>query len=321
MGIRSFAAPLALAISFVMFGAAKAQEYPTRTVRLIVPFTAGGATDTAARLVARHLEGQWKQPVVVENRPGGAQMVGGEAAKNSPADGYTILCYISDLAHEDLLTDTTFNLLRDFQQVAMIAGSGVVLTVPSSHPASTLREFINYAKANPGKVNEATIGPTGVPQITRMWQANQANVTKVSFNGGSVAIVAVLGGQVDIVGASPLDVIAHQKAGKVKLLAYSDADRHPLFPSTPTFAEALGTQDFTWRYYIALAVPRGTPANVVGRLNQSTIAAVEDPEVKGRFDTLGMRTFRETPAGARAADEAVRRTAEQLIAAGILKKR
>lgn len=321
MKIRSLAATLVVTLGALAPGFAMAQDYPARPVKLVVPFTAGGATDTAARLVASHFEKQWKQPVIVENRPGGAQIVGGEAVKNAPQDGYTLFFYVGSLAYEDLLTDTNFNLMRDFQQAAMLAGSGVVLTVLSSHPANSLRDFINYSKANPGKVNEGTVGPTGVPEIAKMWLDTQAGVTKVPYNGGALAIAAVLGGQVDVYGASPLDVIAHFKAGKVKLLAYSEGDRHPMFPNTPTFAEVLGTSDYTWRYYFALAVPRGAPGNVVARVNQAALAAVDDAEVKGRFEALGLRTYKETPAGVRAADEAVRKSAERLIAAGILKKR
>jgi tripartite-type tricarboxylate transporter receptor subunit TctC len=310
---------LALLLTALTGVSAIAQTYPARPVKVVVGFPPGGATDIAARVVASALEEQWKQPFLVENRPGGAQVLGADAVKNAAPDGYTLLFYSNSLASQDLLAQTSINLLRDFQQIARICGSGLFIAVPADSPASTLASFIAYAKANPGKLNEATAGPIAIPEIRKLWLDSGANIVHVPYKGGAPALTALLAGEVQVYGISPLAVQQVAQAGKVKLIAYTDAERHAQYPNVQTIAEVTRSQEYNWGLHFALAVVNGVPPDLVARLNAAVVAVVNNATLKPKFEALGMRTYKDTPQMARAADEAYRKDVERMIAAGLLK--
>jgi tripartite-type tricarboxylate transporter receptor subunit TctC len=314
-------ARIALTAGIALCGAAAhAQDFPNKAVKIVVTLPAGGATDGVARLVGSFLDKTWKQPVIVENRPGGGQIIGGEFVKNSPPDGYTVALFAHSLSYEDLLTKTTFNPMTDLTPIALIAGSGYVLTVPAAFPATNLKEFVAYSKANPGKVNEGTVGPTGVAEIQKLWIDLAANVTRVPYKGGALIMPALTAGEVQLYGASPPDVFQLSKAGRVRPIAYTEQVRHPMFPDVPTIAESgVGANSFNARYYFAVAGPAGTPAAVVSKMNAAIAAAVDSPEIKEKLTGFGMRVMKESPEGVRATLAGTRASAQALITAGILK--
>jgi tripartite-type tricarboxylate transporter receptor subunit TctC len=316
-----FFARIATAIGIAMISVAvHAQDYPNKAVKIVVTLPAGGATDAVARLIGSFLDKTWKQPVIVENRPGGGQIIGGEFVKNSPPDGYTVALFAHSLTYEDLLTKTTFNPMTDLTPMALIAGSGYVLTVPAAFPANNLKEFVAYSKANPGKVNEGTVGPTGVAEIQKLWIDLGADVTRVPYKGGALIVPALTAGEVQLYGASAPDVFQLSKAGRVRPIAYTEQVRHPMFPDVPTIAESgVGANAFDARYYFAVAGPAGTPVAVVNKMNAAIGAAVDSPEIKEKLTSFGMRAMKESPDRVRATLAGTRAGAQALIAAGILK--
>ena len=297
-----------------------AQEYPNKPVKLVVTLPAGGATDAVARLLGAYLDKAWKQPIVVENRPGGGQLIAAEYVKNSAPDGYTLVMFAHSLAYEDLLTKTTYNPTTDMVPMAMIAGSGYVLSVPAALPVNNFREFIAYVKANPGKVNEGTVGPTGVAEIQKLWKDLGADIVKVPYKGGALVVPALTANEVQLYTASAPDVFQLSKAGRVRPNAYTELQRHPMFPDVQTIAESgAGVPAFEARFYFAIAGPVGVPANVIARVNAGIAGAVDSAEVKDKLTTFGMRPYKETPERTRAIIAGTRTGAQAMIAAGILK--
>ena len=317
--MRLFSA-MTMAASFVaLTGTGVAQELPTRPVKMIVPFSPGGTTDATARVLGGALEKNWKQPVIVENKPGGSQVVGGEYLKTQAPDGHSMMMYSHAIVAVDLQTRTTFNLLNDTVQFATVAGSGLVLTVPANSTAKTLREFVAYAKARPGKVNEGTVGANGVNEIRKLWVDLGLDIQKVPYKGGSNTIAALAAGEIDLYAASPLDVVQLAKAGKVIPIGYTETQRHPLFPDVPTAAETLGMPGYEARYYFGIAGPKGVPAAIVTRINRSVIAAIDTPEVKEKLDLLGLRSYKDSPEQLVANLQKARAETQAMIAAGIIK--
>lgn len=297
-----------------------AQEYPNKPVKLVVALPAGGAADGVARLLASYLDKTWKQPIVVENRPGGGQLIGAEYVKNSAPDGYALVMFAHSLVYQDLLTKTTYNPTTDMTPMAMIAGSGYVLSVPIALPVNNFKEFIAYVKANPGKVNEGTVGPSGVAEIQKLWQDLGANIVRVPYKGGALVVPALTSGEIQLYAASVPDVFQLSRAGRVRPIAYSEQQRHPLFPDVQTIAESgAGVPAFEARFYFAIAGPVGVPANVIARVNAGIAGAVDSAEVKDKLTAFGMRSYKDTPERTRAILAGTRAGAQAMIAAGILK--
>ena len=314
-------ARIALAVGIALSGTtAHAQDFPNKPVKIVVALPAGGATDGVARLVGAFLDKTWKQPVVVENRPGGAQIIAGDYVKNSAPDGYTVVLFAHSLSYEDLLTKTAFNPMTDLAPIALIAGSGYVLTVPAAFPAKDFKEFIAYVKANPGKVNEGTVGPTSVNEIQKLWKDLAVDIVKVPYKGGALIMPALTANEVQLYAASVPDVLQLSKAGRVRPIGYTEKQRHPLFPDVQTIAESgMGVPNFEARYYFAVAGPAATPAAAIGRINAGIAQAVDSPEIREKLSSFGMRPLKETPEGVRATLAGTRASAQSMIAAGILK--
>jgi tripartite-type tricarboxylate transporter receptor subunit TctC len=216
---------LLLAIPTASLAQSRAADYPSRPVRLVLPFPPGGTTDSAGRMYANALQGVLKQSVVIENKPGGNLIIGAGDVARSAADGYSLLFSTHSIGYENLLTtDMPFNPQRDLTPVGVIAGSGVVFAVLPSFPAKNWAEFMSYVKANPGKVNQARVGP-GLIELADMWSGLGLDMTDVPYKGGAAALTALLSGEVQIYGHSPAETAKLVEQGKLRALAYSDRVR------------------------------------------------------------------------------------------------
>ena len=295
--------------------AQRAADFPTKPVRLVVAFPAGGTTDTTARVVANGLSALWKQSVVVENRPGGNQVIAGDAVAKSAPDGYTLLIASHGLAYEGLLNkELPFNPLRDLTPVANIVGSGLVFIVPAALPVSNFAEFIAYVKANPGKTNQAQV-VGGITELKDLWTQLGANIVDVSYKGGVAALAALISNEVQLYAHSPGDVVQQAKAGKVKPIAYSDKVRHPLLPDLPSLPEATGLSH-SYRFWFGLWGPGNMPADVVSRVNASLNDVLRTPEARERLSGLGLQVYGGSTDDMRQEISGVVKRIEDLLARG-----
>jgi tripartite-type tricarboxylate transporter receptor subunit TctC len=276
---------------------ARAQTYPSRPVRLIVGFPAGGGADTLARLTAQWLSERLGQPFIVENRPGAGTNIATEAVVHAPADGHTLLLVgPSNATNATLFERLNFNFIRDIAPVAGIARVAFVLLVNPSLPAKTFLEFLAYAKANPAKVNMASSG-SGTPshiagELFKMMAG--VNMLHVPYRGDVPAITDLLGGQVQVYFGTLSGSIEHIRSGKLRALAVTTAARSEMLPDVPTIGEFVpGYEASTWS---GVGAPTATPAEIVEKLNKETNAALVDPKMKARLLNLGGTPMPMTPA-------------------------
>jgi tripartite-type tricarboxylate transporter receptor subunit TctC len=267
---------------------ARAQSYPSRPVRMIVPFGPAGTTDIVARLIGQWLSEHLGQQFVVENRPGGAGNIGTEAVVRAPADGYTLLMIdVSPAINATLFDKLNFNFIRDIAPVANIVRVPNVMVVNPAFPAKTVPEFIAHAKANPGKISLASAG-IGTPnhvagELFKMMAG--LDLVHVPYRGGGPAIADLLGGQVDVTFAVVTTAIEYIRTGKLRALAVTSTTRQEALPDIPTVADFLpGYEASGW---FGLFAPRNTPAEIIDKLNKEINAALADPKVKARLADLG----------------------------------
>jgi tripartite-type tricarboxylate transporter receptor subunit TctC len=283
-------AALAVALpTLLQSWSAQAQTYPTKPIRLIVPFPAGGATDILARALSNKLGEKLSQSIVVENRPGAGGTIGSDAAAKAAADGYTLLLATSS-THSigpAINPKIPYNAFEDFTPLGYVASSPNLVLVPNSSPAKTVREFIDYAKKNPGKLNYASSGNgTIVHLTTEVFKAmSDTYILHIPYRGTALAIPDLVSGKVDVLFDSLVTGLPHVKDGKLRALAVTSSARTPLAPDLPAVSEVLpGFESTTW---FGLYGPKGLPADVVQRINTAMNAALADPEVKERFARLG----------------------------------
>ena len=293
--VKSFAgAALATAAAFPVTGLAQsAADYPSKTVRLIVPFAPGGATDTLARLAGASMSTRFKQPVVVENRPGGNTLIGLEATAKSPPDGYTLTVTSSNVATEQVVNkEWPLRVERDLATISVFAGGGYAVTVSSATGVKSLKELIDYVKANPGKVNQAEAGAISTDMAILKQRIGLPAVESILYKGGPMSVQAILSGEVQIYGAAVLDVASLHKAGRLRVIAYTERERHPLIPDVPTVAESnVGVNDFEAGFFFALMGPVGIPADILSRLNAAAVGMVREPEFLEKTNQFGMRVY------------------------------
>jgi tripartite-type tricarboxylate transporter receptor subunit TctC len=257
---------------------ARAQTYPTRPVRLIVGYPAGGVADVVARLISQWLSERLGQPFVIENRPGAGTNIAAEAVVRAPADGYTFfLPTAANAINATLYDKLNFNFLRDIAPVAGINRFPIVMVVNSSFPVKTVPEFVAYAKANPGKINMASIGMIHVP-----------------YRGGGAALTDLLSGQVQVFFPAVSGYIEHIRAGRLRALAVMTTARLEVLPGIPAmsdFVPGLEASDWT-----GLGAPKNTPAEIVEKLNKEINAGLADPQLKVRIADLGGAVLGGSPA-------------------------
>jgi tripartite-type tricarboxylate transporter receptor subunit TctC len=281
----------------VVSSIARAQTYPTRPVRLIVGFPAGGGADTLARLTAQWLSERLGQPFIVENRPGAGTNIATEAVVHAPADGHTLLFVGAPNAINATLYDRlSFNFIRDIAPVAGIARQAFVLLVNPSLPAKTFLEFLAYAKANPAKVNMASSGSGTTSHIAGELFKMMAgvNMLHVPYRGDVPAITDLLGGQVQVYFGTLSGSIEYIRSGKLRALAVTTATRSESLPGIPTVADMVpGYEASTWS---GVGAPKATPAEIVDKLNREINAGLADPKIKARLADLGSTPLVGSPA-------------------------
>jgi tripartite-type tricarboxylate transporter receptor subunit TctC len=268
--------------AFLSFPAA-AQSYPSKPIRLIVPFAAGGGNDNVARLVGKRLADGLGQPVLVDNRPGAGGVVGAELAAKSAPDGYTLFLggvgshAINPNLHEKLPYDP----IKDFAPVALLAQAPLVLVVHPSVPAKSVAELTAYARAHPGKLNFASNGNGSSSQLAAVMFDSMAGVemVHVPYKGLSPALADLLSGQVQLMFSSVVAILPHIKAGKLRGLAVTGAKRLASLPELPTIAES-GLPGYEASSWYGILAPAGTPRDIVMKLNAGLAKALEQPEVR-----------------------------------------
>lgn len=265
-----------------------AQWKPDRPIKLVVPFSPGGATDITARTIADGVAVTLGQPLIIENNGAASGIVGTEAGARAAPDGYTWT-----LAHDPPFTilphvrKLSYDPLKDFEHVSMIATIPMVLVVRPGLPINSVRELIDYARSNPGKL---TIGSSGTGATSHLAAElfkyeTKTNLLHVPYKGQAQAVTDVMGGQIDMIFSSFGPVVQHVKSGKLKALGVSVPRRFPTLPEVPTIAETVPGFDFS--VWTGIAVPAGTPALVREQIHASVVKALEAPAVKSRFETLG----------------------------------
>ena len=289
---------LAAAVCLALAPAAGfAQAYPAKPIRLIVPFPAGGATDILARALSQKLGEKIGQTVVVENRPGAGGTIGADAASKSVADGYTLLLATSS-THSigpAINPKIPYNAETDFTPIVYVASSPNVVVVPNSSPVKNMRELIDYARKNPGKLNYASSGNGTIVHLTTEYFKAQSDtfILHIPYRGTALAIPDLVSGKVDVLFDSFVTGMPHVKDGKLRALAVTTAKRSALAPDMPTVSEVLpGFESVTW---FGLYGPKAMPQDLALKVNQAVNAALADTDVKERFARLGAEPAGGTP--------------------------
>jgi tripartite-type tricarboxylate transporter receptor subunit TctC len=288
---------LAASIPFASLASrhAFADAWPTRSVRVIVPYAPGGSTDVVTRITAEGLSRTWGQQAVVENRPGAGTNLAAALVAGSDPDGYVMLTGTSALAITRLLYRSIPYQLSDLAPVAMICTFPLLLLVPKSSPAKSVPEFIDFAKQNKGRVTYASPGVGSPPHLAGELFKRMAGIemTHVPYRGDAPALTDTIAGRVDLQIGGPV-MLEQVRSGQVRGLAFASAKRSPLEPEMPTVAEA-GFPDFDVSGFFAFFVPAKTPRAIVDKINADTVAVVRDPAVKAKFAKIGMVTVGSTP--------------------------
>jgi tripartite-type tricarboxylate transporter receptor subunit TctC len=285
---------------------ARADAWPDKAVRIIVPFPAGGATDVVSRLLAQKLSEAWHQSVVVEDRAGAGGNIGADVVAKAAPDGYTLLMTAGGIvtANPFIYKSMTFDPAKDLVPITNVATGPQIVLVNNDFPAKTMKEFIDYVHANPGKVN---FGSAGVGSQVHLAEENLAysgklDMVHIPYKGEALAITDLLGGQVQMVAPNLAAAINLVKQGKLRALGVTSATRNPQLPDVPAVAEAIpGFENAGW---FGLMAPAGTPEAIVDKVYRDTAAALKGEDLKARFAQLGMAPVGNTPAQLAAAIKA-----------------
>jgi tripartite-type tricarboxylate transporter receptor subunit TctC len=298
---RRFLRLTGLAASSAVSRTTFADSYPSRPLRWIVPFPAGGSTDLIARLLGEWLAARLGQPVIIENKPGGGTNIAVQAVVNAPADGYTLLFAVAtNVINPSLYKSLPFDFQRDIAPVAGLAELPLVLDVTPALPANTVPEFIAYAKANPGKINFASFGARTISHLAiELFKISAGiDVVHVPYQGGAPMLTDLLSGRIQAgIDALP-NSLPHIKSGGVRALAVLSAKRTPALPDVPTMGETIAGFEVT--PWTALGVPSGTSNELVERLNREINAGLADPGIRARMAEVGGVPLVYSPAELRA---------------------
>ncbi|MEI7531439.1 MAG: tripartite tricarboxylate transporter substrate binding protein [Betaproteobacteria bacterium] len=270
------------------YALAQTAAFPSKPVKLITPYPAGGSSDLMGRVIGQKLSVAWNQAVVIENKPGAAGSIGMEYAKQQPNDGYAfVIGNMGPAGVNPLLSKVHYDMDKDFIAVGLIATGPNVLVVSENSPYKTLADLIAAAKANPGKISFGSSGPGSLSHLSTEMLMRQAGVTliHVPYKGGGLAINDVLAGHIDMIISDGLPAAQFIKANKLRPLAITSAKRNNLFPGVPTFAEA-GVQGLVALNWWGVFLPAGTPKPIVDQYQSTFMKVMNDPEVKKQINNL-----------------------------------
>ena len=272
-----------------------AQNYPNRPARVIVPLAAGGGMDTVTRGLAQKLGDTFGQTFVVDNRPGAGSLVGLEILANAAPDGYTLMMISATTVVHPILYKSRFDILRDFTPVSQVTAQGYVLVVHPTIPAKSAAELVEYARANPGKLDYSSSGiGSPIHMSTELFQiATGTRMTHIPYKGMGAAYVDLLGGRIQLSFATIISSLPHVKSGRLRALAVTPAKRAPALPDVPTLGEA-GVPVVVVNWY-GLIAPAGTPKAVVGQISGETAKAMQSPDMMKRLVAEGSEAVGGTP--------------------------
>ena len=292
------AALAAALLAAVVTTAPCAQEFPTRPVRVIVPFSPGGAVDGPMRVIAQELGKRWGQQVVVENKPGAGATIGSEMVAKAAPDGYTLLLASQTNAiSATLYTKLPFDPVEDFTPITLIGREPGVIVVNPAFPPKTFQEFVAYVKARPGQVDYASSGNGSGQHLFMALLASMTGMklTHVPYKGSGQATTDLLGGQIMVSIPGTAGMVGHIKAGKLRPLAVTGATRSPQLPDVPTVMES-GVPGYEAYVWMGLLAPKGTPAAIVEKIQRDVVAVLQTNEVRGYMATAGIEVVGSTPA-------------------------
>jgi tripartite-type tricarboxylate transporter receptor subunit TctC len=301
--------------------AAYGQPYPNKAIRWIVPYPGGGITDVVTRVVTQKMSGPLGQPIIVDNRPGANSILGADLASKAPADGYTILTVIAAHAANTTLYagKLPFDPVKGFAPISLAAIAPLILTVNNNFPAKDVNDLINYAKANPGKVNFGSSGIGAAAHLTTelLKQTAGIDMVHIPYKGTAPALTAVMANDIQVLVDVPSTLMPHVRGGKIKALAMFSAKRVPGAMEVPTMAEAGGPplESSTWVLFLA---PAGTPREIVNRLSAETQKAINESDIKERFSQIGIEPVGGTPEqAAQFLDTEIAKWAKVITSAGV----
>lgn len=291
-----FLAPLLLALAAVLPWPAQAQAYPNKPIRLVVPFPAGGATDIFARAVSQKLGERLGTTVVVDNKPGAGGTIGSDLAAKAPADGYTLLlATTSTHSIGPSFGKVPYDAVADFTPIAHVGNAPSIMLVPTSSPAKSVKEWVEYARKNPGKLNYASSGNGTVVHLGTEYFKAQAGLflVHIPYRGTALAIPDLVSGKLDVLFDSLPSGLPHVKEGRLRALGITSARRSPLLPDLPAISETVpGYETVTW---FGMYGPKGLPADIVHRISTALNQALQDADVKDRLARLGIEPVGGTP--------------------------
>jgi tripartite-type tricarboxylate transporter receptor subunit TctC len=311
----------ALLVLALALAQASLAQYPSRPIRWVVPYTPAGITDSVTRLVTQRLEASLGQPVVVENKPGANSIVGAEAVARSAPDGYTGLTVIAAHAANATLYSgkLSFDPVKSFAPVTLVGVAPLILVVNNDFPARDVKQLIDYARANPGKVSFGSSGVGSAAHLTTelLKQTAGIDMQHIAYKGTAPALTALLAGDIQVLVDVPITMLPQVRGGKVRALGLFAARRIAGAPEVPTLAEAGGPpiDASTWVMFL---VPAATPREVVNRLASETARVLAAPEIRARFEQLGVEPVGGTPAeAARFLDEEIAKWAKVITTANV----
>jgi tripartite-type tricarboxylate transporter receptor subunit TctC len=278
-------------------GAALAQPYPNKPVKLIVTYPAGGSSDLMARILAQKLGDAWGQPVVVESKPGAAGSIGMDYARREPPDGYSfVIGNLGPVTVNPILSKVPYDSERDFVPVSLISTGPNILVVNPATPVKTLGEMIDYARANPGKVNFGSSGPGSVAHLSGEMFKNDAklNITHVPYKGGILSVQDLVAGHVQLVFSDALPAMQFIKSGRLRAICVTGSERSPTVPEIPTCAES-GMPGLVAVNWWGVLLPAGTPKPIVQKFHADIVKVMKDADLKERFAQLGVDAVSSTP--------------------------
>ena len=290
--MRALAALFLICISFN----ANAQTWPSKPLRYIVPFPPGAFNDTLGRTISAELSKSLGQPMVVDNRPGGNSIIGTEAAAKSPPDGYTLFGAALPFSVIQSLYKTSFDVTRDFAPITLAGISANLLVAHPSFPVNTVKELIEHARRNPGRINYGSSGNgTSVHLSMELFKSmTKTFMLHIPYKGSAPVVADLLAGQLDVMFDNVPNVIGHVRAGKMKAIAVSTTQRSALAPDVPTVAEA-GVPGYELSVWFGVLAPAGTPRDIIARLNAEIVKVLNAPDVKDRFAKQGVEVRTSTP--------------------------